>query len=77
MMNVSDAGVKALAEAGCGSGLRTLILGGFRCVPCVRIMGVGLRFGAVTCFWLVVLLLLFIFVAMPRDVLVSMNCGVR
>jgi len=27
MRNVSDAGVKALAEAGCGSGLRTLILG--------------------------------------------------
>jgi len=27
MWNVSDAGVKALAEAGCGCGLRTLILG--------------------------------------------------
>jgi len=27
MRNVSDAGVKALAEAGCGCGLRTLILG--------------------------------------------------
>jgi len=27
MSNVSDAGVKALAEAGCGYGLRTLILG--------------------------------------------------
>jgi len=27
MRNVSDAGVKSLADAGCGSGLRTLILG--------------------------------------------------
>jgi len=27
MSNVSDAGVKALTEAGCGCGLRTLILG--------------------------------------------------
>jgi len=33
MRNVSDAGVKALAEAGCGSGLRTLILGAFSRVP--------------------------------------------
>jgi len=29
MENVSHVGVKALAEAGCGGGLRTLILGGF------------------------------------------------
>jgi len=33
MKNVSDAGVKALAETGCGCGLRTLILGAVLLCP--------------------------------------------
>jgi len=33
MRNVSDAGVKALGEAGCGCGLRTLILGAVLLCP--------------------------------------------
>jgi len=48
----------------------------FGCVPCVVSVGFGLRLGAVPFFGLVVLLLLFIVVALPRDVLLAMNCCV-
>jgi len=76
MKNVSDAGVKALAEAGCGCGLRTIILGAVCSVPSVRIVGVGLRFCTVTCFSLSVFFFLFVVViALPRNALVAMNLG--
>jgi len=43
--NISDVGVKALAKAGCGSGLRTLIVGA---CPSSSIV-FELRASAVTC----------------------------
>jgi len=55
MRNVSDAGVKALAEAGCGSGLRTIILGAVWQCPFSSNCGVmDCGFGTVTCCSLVV-----------------------
>jgi len=45
MGNISDVGTKALAKAGCGSGLRTLILGAYPSSS----TGFELRASAVTC----------------------------
>jgi len=42
--NVSDAGVEALAEAGCGTGLQTLILGAVFVVSLVSYCGIYVAF---------------------------------
>jgi len=75
MSNVSDAGVKALAEAGCGCGLRTLILGAVWQCPFVRIVGVGLRFDTVRCCSLVVFFFLSVVIALPRNAYLATNLG--
>jgi len=78
MRNVSDAGVEALAEAGCGCGLRTLILGAvwqcpFRsCCGCL----VALRHSHMFLLGGVLFACFFFVVALPPDVLVATNGGV-
>jgi len=48
----------------------------FCSVPLVRVVGVGLRFGAVTCYSLMVFFFLCVVViALPRNALVAMNWG--
>jgi len=78
MRNVSDAGVKALAKAGCGYGLRTLILGADWQCPIVRIVGVGLRFDTVRCCFLVVFFFLSVVgISLPRTGCLATNLGHR
>jgi len=63
MGNISDAGITALAEAGCGAGLRRLILGAVWLCPFCRIVGFALCQGAVTSFSLEVFFLRFSWLA--------------
>jgi len=51
---------RLLLRQGVVLGFERSFLVGFRCVPCVRIVGIGLHFGGVTFFCLVVLLLAFL-----------------
>jgi len=73
--NVSDAGVKALAEAGCGFRLQKLILGAVWQCPFRSYCGAmhcGLTQSHVAP-WRCSLCLFYFVAALPPDVLVAMN----
>jgi len=67
---------RLLPRPGVDVGCERSFLVRFCSVPFVRVVGVGLRFGTVTCYSLMVFFFLCVVViALPRNALVAMNWG--